>query len=64
MNAKKCDRCGKLYEKNSGIIPKQLTAIELLNEQKENRYIEISSTPIRDLCPDCCEQLIKWLRGE
>lgn len=61
MNAKKCDRCGKLYNlyghtekglKANGIITK-CTLV----------YGDHCTVKHYDLCPVCMYKLNKWLRG-
>lgn len=59
MQAKKCDRCGKLYELyNTGNNGKKCNGIQLLNiDGKQNYYTQ----GIYDMCPACMEGLMKWL---
>ena len=50
MNAKKCDRCGKLY---------------VCNSKDKRKYIlcevdEYPFMPQLDLCDDCSEELTAW----
>lgn len=62
MNAKKCDRCGTLYEE---VEP---NAIQVLVES----FIGVTMTPQErilksisselDLCPGCCNSLSKWMK--
>lgn len=62
-NAKKCDRCGKFYERydtdvngfpaNSLAVLKEATLDELLDRAKLRFFI--------DLCPDCMNDFTKWL---
>ena len=62
-NAKKCDRCGTLYEPY-GIIDRvraEKNSIMVIG----NIYGEITSRDeFYDLCPDCMEELHEWLKGE
>ena len=51
MNAKKCDRCGKLYER--AYVP-DLTINEYIHGYGDKRY---------DLCDDCQRNLEKWLNS-
>lgn len=58
-NAKKCDRCGNLYEDYDGY---EVT-------KKGNKYDKLSlrhhwKTVARDydLCPKCMKSLVKWLK--
>lgn len=58
-NAKKCDRCGKLYELYEGYSV----------EEGGNRYDKFilvhhwsSAGRDYDLCPECMESLIEWIK--
>lgn len=53
MNAKKCDRCGRYYDKNvrqSYILAKQQVLSDL--------------TERIDLCKQCADELEEWFRKE
>lgn len=52
--AKKCDRCGKLYEDDVGYIP-DITVKEYNHIYGEYRY---------DFCPECQKKLELFLKGE
>lgn len=52
MNAKKCDRCGKLYER--AYVP-DITVIKYIHGHGDERY---------DLCDDCQQRLEKWLNDK
>ena len=56
--AKKCDRCGKLYEEyNTKNNEKDANGIRFLNiNSKYGNYVHGS----RDLCPECMEELKAW----
>lgn len=64
MDAKKCDRCGKLYAND-------LTSIVKRMEQYKNRTVEITIEHANayqtrnklDLCEECERQLFSWLDG-
>lgn len=62
MRAMKCDRCGKLYEHYDG--SKQFKNTEkangllLLDKNLDKKYWSRKSY---DLCPDCMEELEKFL---
>lgn len=70
MEAKKCDRCGKLYEQN-GDRPsvrfkfKEVYGAEDLKEEAIAKrqitevYIKTYSTEL-DFCPECRESFKKW----
>ena len=51
MNAKKCDRCGKLYEPETIIEGYRLTRYSQFNSRYQKKI---------DLCPECHESLKKW----
>ena len=56
--AKKCDRCGKLYEEyNVENDEKKANGIRFLNiDSKEDAY----GHPYHDLCPECMGELRTW----
>lgn len=74
MEAKKCDRCGKLYETESAsdsinVLFKQ----EKISDSDRERYSESHNNEMRthgiriskagvavDLCPECRESFKKW----
>lgn len=59
MNAKKCDRCGKLYEYYSGNENKEkANAIRFLEAEYGATVYKCNSY---DLCPECMAELIDWL---
>lgn len=59
--AMKCDRCGDFYEHyRMGYMGKYINGISLANTTK-GEYINLC---MFDLCPKCCEELIKWLGDE
>lgn len=63
-NARKCDRCGNLYEAyNVQENAKKPSGIKLLNIDSEGRYYQ--SKPL-DLCPDCMKKItdIFFMKGE
>ena len=56
--AKKCDRCGKLYEQyNSKNDRKNPNGIMVLNLDSQRRYFTHNA---RDLCPDCMKGFQDW----
>lgn len=62
--AKKCDRCGKLYEEyNTEKNDKKINGIMTLNLDFQRKYY--AHTPF-DLCPECTDSFNKWLemKGE
>lgn len=73
MKAKKCDRCGKYYDEYEKDVPGEMQKDNQSNNSTTNhiglmRYIDgfgsvVSSKPI-DLCHECMEKLIRFLRGD
>ena len=62
MIAKKCDRCGKLYEEyNLSNNSKKINGMMLLNISSNQHYYGHS---LKDLCPSCSAELVKWLNNE
>ncbi len=63
MLAKKCDRCGALYEhytgKSSGFAD-NANALMLMDRDLQEKYRERETF---DLCPGCMEQLEAFLHG-
>ena len=56
--AKKCDRCGKLYEQyNSKNDRKNPNGIMVLNLDSQRRYFTHNAL---DLCPDCMKKFQDW----
>lgn len=56
--AKKCDRCGKLYEQyNSKNDRKNPNGIMVLNLDSQRRYFTHNAL---DLCPDCMKEFQDW----
>lgn len=61
MYAKKCDRCGKLYEINTPILHEvkahtNFGELSFYSLKFENHYSDYNL----DLCPDCISDFIKW----
>lgn len=58
MNAKKCDRCAKLFEDYRDKV-NHANAIRLVH-----RGDDYGATPIKhiDLCPECMESFKKWMK--
>ena len=63
--AKKCDRCGKYYEPYHFNIDnnKFMNTLVITNEN-DNKTIDIVNTRQFDLCQDCCEEFIFWLKNK
>ena len=57
-NAKKCDRCNKLYEEyNTSCNRKNLNGIQLISSDIHHRYYGYTCL---DLCPGCMAEFQKW----
>lgn len=61
MKAKKCDRCGKLYEQYNHKSGNKPNAVKTINENMNGNYYAVD---IYDLCPECMNQLNGWLKNE
>ena len=65
MRAKKCDRCGKLYEHYDGVKEFKNTeksnALFLIDRDLDNKYWGRKSC---DLCLDCMTKLESFLKNE
>ena len=62
MLARKCDRCGRLYEKSEKMIDenKTDTIITASRNDFHNDYHENRKT--YDLCQDCLESFDRWFK--
>lgn len=61
-NARKCDRCGKLYEEyNVGHNNKKPNGIQLISLDTSHKYFGYF---LMDLCPDCMDQFQEWLKQQ
>lgn len=64
MLARKCDRCGKLYEHYLGVSKfkqdRKANGIIFIDGDTDNRYW---SRDTLDFCPECMSELTKWLKG-
>ena len=59
--AKKCDRCGGLYEPKLIEIDKQrVNGIMLIERNSDNRDFERRG--YRDFCPGCLDDLVDFLK--
>ncbi len=62
MNAKKCDRCKKLYELyNGGPEYDFSNAIQTINIGEDEKNVIHREF---ELCPDCMSKLIQYLYNE
>lgn len=64
--ARKCDRCGALYE-HYGAKFKEVAGIAEINgfafiERRNGRSDYMIEDWPRDLCPDCAKSLLAWLQ--
>lgn len=58
-SAKKCDRCGKLYERyNERRDHDKINGILTLNIDDKQQYYSHKAI---DFCPDCKDSFQKWL---
>lgn len=61
MLAKKCDRCGVLYEMyNVPDNKNKINGLMTLNIDYQNSYFKHGPY---DLCPACSKELTEWLNG-
>lgn len=64
MRAKKCDRCGKLYEHYDGKMAfgkgEKANALSLIDRDLDERYW---SRRTLDLCPECMVEFERFIRG-
>ncbi len=59
MMAKKCDRCGKLYEEyNVANDERNINSIKTYNCEINNGHFKHGPY---DLCPECSNELVDWL---
>lgn len=58
--AKKCDRCGKLYEQYNDREDKHnINGVLTLNIDSVRKYW---SNDVLDFCPECCNEFVSWLK--
>lgn len=56
--ARKCDRCGKLYEIYYATgLPDDLSKVSTIRTGNNN-----AENMIRDLCPECMKEFIEWYK--
>ena len=61
--AKKCDRCGNLYEpKDMDVCGAIVNGIGLISRDAHN--INVVSRRCFDLCPECLLSLANWLKNK
>ena len=64
MLAKKCDRCGKLYESYDMVDNSEMNGVYIVSKNKFGVRESISKDI--DLCQECMDSFIKWyeMKGE
>ena len=61
--AKKCDRCGNLYEsKDMDICGAIVNGLSLIDRDKQNS--RVVGRVYFDLCPECLAHLANWLKNK
>lgn len=61
--AKKCDRCGNLYEpKNINVSGEIVNGLGLIIRGSRND--NVINQKLFDLCPECLVSLASWLKNE
>ena len=58
--AKKCDRCGALYEKEFIDIPPDINSVCAIGFVRENSHSDKIIVAYRDLCPVCLLSFKSW----
>lgn len=58
MNAKKCDKCGVFYTHNHKVVVDgmYMTGFTVISKSTNLRTV--------DLCDDCAQHLVDWLKEE
>lgn len=66
MDAKKCDRCGKYYDKNSNTLGRSFKNSNGVTNLSGMAYINIVNDVKgrTDLCDECIEKLMKFMKME
>ena len=64
MLAKKCDRCGKLYEGYDMVDNREMNGVYIISKNKFG--VRESIRKDIDLCIECMNSFIKWyeMKGE
>lgn len=62
MLARKCDRCGALYEFYED-YPEGGNQVGFMKVNK-NDAMRFNTSYIYDLCPGCMEKLVKFMKGD
>lgn len=58
-SAKKCDRCGKLYEENYNTDEPNM--LILANDSSNRLFYDYNSI---DLCQECMKKITKFIKGD
>ena len=59
--AKKCDRCGKLYEHYPKGNKSQCNAIRRVQRTQTGEFTNSCGFPVHDLCPECMSAFDKFM---
>ena len=59
--AKKCDRCGKLYEHYPMVNKTEWNAIRKIQRNPVGDTVNSAYTPAIDLCPECMNEFEKFM---
>lgn len=59
--AKKCDRCGKLYEHYPMCNKTECNAIRKIQRNPVGDTVHSAYTPTIDLCPECMNEFEKFM---
>ena len=62
--AKKCDRCGKLYEHYPTGNKLQYNAIRRFQRNAVGETITCVKTLVTDLCPECMDEFEKFMTAK
>lgn len=57
--AKKCDRCGKLYEHKSTYPFPQIKIVDEFSAGNQRAYMDLNDL---DLCAECKSSFFDWLK--
>lgn len=60
-NAKKCDRCGKLYENNKTYPYPQIKIVDEMSAKNQRAYLDLDYL---DLCFECELSFFDWLKEQ
>lgn len=57
--AKRCDRCGKLYEHYPVGNKSEYNALKIIQRNKNGETINVNT--VYDLCPECMSEFMKFI---